>query len=98
MTHRCPECNADVPDERRELLGVDTCAKCTPQRAKPRGVMAYSHKTAGVLDICETDSEFWAMKGIAEPEYVDDLEDVEEENFTDEMNNEDEADRAKRSL
>lgn len=61
MTHKCPECHRDVPDERRELLGVDTCPKCTPQRAKPRGVMAYSHKTAGVLDICETEAEFRAM-------------------------------------
>jgi RNA polymerase-binding transcription factor DksA len=30
--HKCPECGKPVPNERRELLGVDTCIDCTPQQ------------------------------------------------------------------
>lgn len=28
-TIKCPVCGVDVPVERRELLGVSTCVKCT---------------------------------------------------------------------
>lgn len=40
-THRCPSCGCDVPNERRELLKVETCLKCTRQRKPPKGVWDY---------------------------------------------------------
>jgi predicted amidophosphoribosyltransferase len=66
-THKCPKCQADVPDERLELLGVETCAKCTKQKPRYKGVMAYGHKTGGLLDICDTEDQFRSMKGTADP-------------------------------
>ena len=41
MTHKCPKCGVDVPDERRDVLGVDTCIKCTRQKKKPIGTWDY---------------------------------------------------------
>jgi hypothetical protein len=67
QTHKCPKCQADVSDERRDILGVETCAKCTPQKPKYKGVMAYCHKTGGLLDICETEEQYQAMKRTADP-------------------------------
>lgn len=67
MTHKCPVCGIDVPDERRELLGVETCVKCTKQKPKPKGAMVYPHKTGGVLAICDTDEDYEAISKSANP-------------------------------
>ena len=39
--HKCPHCGAMVPDERSELLGIDECINCTPQKRPPIGVWDY---------------------------------------------------------
>lgn len=37
----CTKCKAPMPVERKELLNVTTCIKCTPQKGKPKGVWDY---------------------------------------------------------
>ena len=61
-SHKCPNCGESVPDERTELLGVVTCAKCTPQKPKPLGVLDFSHKTGGVLMITDDMKLFKLLK------------------------------------
>ncbi len=39
--HSCPKCGVPVPDERWQLLGVEECTTCTPQKRKPRGAYDY---------------------------------------------------------
>ena len=39
--HRCPRCGVLVSDERSELLGVDECINCAPQKQPPVGVWDY---------------------------------------------------------
>jgi hypothetical protein len=51
--HACPKCGKAVSNERTELIGTDLCVNCTPQKPKPKAIMDYSHKTAGVLMICD---------------------------------------------
>ena len=40
-THPCPVCGAPVSNERTELLGIEECINCTPQKGKPIGVFDY---------------------------------------------------------
>jgi hypothetical protein len=58
----CPICGVEVPPERKELLGVETCVKCTPQRPKPKGVMEYGSKNCGVLAITDNKKVFRYLK------------------------------------
>lgn len=37
----CHICHEPMPLERKELLGVDTCIKCTRQKKKPIGTWDY---------------------------------------------------------
>jgi hypothetical protein len=37
----CTSCHELMPRERKELLGVTTCIKCTRQKKKPLGVWDY---------------------------------------------------------
>jgi hypothetical protein len=39
--HRCPSCAQIVSDERRELLKVEECPACTPQKRPPIGAWDY---------------------------------------------------------
>ena len=39
--HPCPHCGAPVSNERSELLGIDECIACTPQKRPPIGVWDY---------------------------------------------------------
>ena len=39
--HRCPRCGILVSNERREILGVDECPGCTPQKRPPKGAWDY---------------------------------------------------------
>lgn len=61
-THCCPDCGKLVSDERLELLGTETCEKCTPQGDKVLGVLDYSHKTGGVLMLTSNRKHFEMMK------------------------------------
>jgi len=74
MTHPCPGCGKDVPDERRDLLGVETCVDCTPQKPRPKGYMVYDHKTGGVMETC-SDEQHAKMSAHNDPSKDDDLED-----------------------
>ncbi|HYG77177.1 MAG TPA: hypothetical protein VEK08_19390 [Planctomycetota bacterium] len=40
-TIACSACGAPMPIERKELLGVTTCIKCTRQKKPPKGVWDY---------------------------------------------------------
>ena len=60
----CRKCGKPMPAERLEF-GYPDCMGCTPQ-AKPKGVMVYSHKTGGVLDITTDEGVFQALKGSAD--------------------------------
>lgn len=62
MTHKCPCCECEVPDERFELLGVLTCLKCTPQKERLFGIMEYTQKSGGVLMITDSRKEFEMLK------------------------------------
>jgi hypothetical protein len=53
-----------MPAERLEL-GLETCMECSP-KGKPRGVMVYSHKTGGVLEITESEEAFQELKRSAD--------------------------------
>jgi len=59
--HTCPKCGSEVDDERRELLGIDLCIRCTPQHGL-WGIMDFSHKTAGVLMLVEDYKLFKQLK------------------------------------
>lgn len=60
--HKCPNCGADVADERTVLLNTLCCAKCTPQASKPMGVMNFDHKTGGVLMLITDKKIFRILK------------------------------------
>lgn len=61
-THKCPVCGCDVPNERSELIGVETCIRCTPQRPRPLGVVEYAEKAGGILFITESREIFNMLK------------------------------------
>ena len=60
--HVCPDCGEPVPAERKELLGIETCTKCTHQQPKPLGAMEYTSKSCGHLIITQDEAEFREMK------------------------------------
>ena len=60
--HSCPSCGKEVSDERKELLGMDTCPNCTIQPNSPLGVMDYSSKQAGVLMLISDPKMFRMLK------------------------------------
>jgi len=60
--HPCPACGKSTFDLRIELLGVVTCVQCTPQPTVVYGLMDYSHKTGGVLQIINDKKMFDKMK------------------------------------
>jgi len=39
--HHCPRCGKHVANERRELLNIEQCATCTPQKPPPKGAWDY---------------------------------------------------------
>jgi len=39
--HYCPHCHVLVSDERLELLGIEECKDCTPQKKRPIGTWDY---------------------------------------------------------
>ena len=55
----CQKCGKPMPAERLDF-GFDRCSACTPQN-KPKAVIVYSHKTAGVAEIV-SDEVFEQMK------------------------------------
>lgn len=59
----CLKCGRPMPAERLEL-GFPNCKDCTPQ-GKPKGIMVYSHKTAGVLETVSNEEVFQRMKSSA---------------------------------
>ena len=48
---KCATCGREMPEERLEF-GYFNCTKCNMQE-RPKGVMEYGHKTAGVLIITD---------------------------------------------
>jgi len=56
----CARCGRPMPAERLEF-GFNCCKDCTPQ-TKPKGIMIYSHKTAGVLETTDSEEVFKAIK------------------------------------
>ena len=60
----CSKCGLPVHEERAEL-GLKTCRACA-SNSKPFAVMVYSHKTAGVLELVESEEAFKALKGAAD--------------------------------
>ena len=61
ISQSCKICGREMPIERYELFGLTICSRCAPQN-KIKGVMEYSHKTAGILVLCETEEEFHMLK------------------------------------
>jgi hypothetical protein len=60
----CAKCGRPMPAERQEL-GFPCCKECSPQ-GRPKGVVVYSHKTAGVLELVYSEEAFRAMKRSAD--------------------------------
>lgn len=60
----CEKCKKAMPAERLEL-GLKTCMECSP-KGRPKGVMVYSHKTGGVLDITDNEEVFRQLRGSAD--------------------------------
>lgn len=60
--HQCPSCGRIVSGMRKQLLGTDLCAQCTPQGNIPLGVMDYSEKAGGVLMVVEDRELFRILK------------------------------------
>jgi len=72
--HPCPKCGKPTPDERYQIVGVLTCCECTPQKSRPLGAMIYSHKTGGVLELCN-EEQLKAIKAHNDPSKDQDLVD-----------------------
>lgn len=60
----CLKCGKPMPSERAEL-GLMSCKECTPQ-GKPKGVMVYSDKAGGALEVTDDEGIFQALKRAAD--------------------------------
>lgn len=60
----CARCGRPMPAERLEF-GLTRCKECSPQ-GRPKGVMVYDHKTAGVLCVTDSEEAFRALKRSAD--------------------------------
>ena len=60
----CAKCGKPMPAERAEL-GLMACKECTPQ-GKPKGIMVYSHKTGGMLEVTNDEEVFQRIKKAAD--------------------------------